>query len=82
MLRSLLAEFKALPEVTHDSVKGCFKKVQKANKLKGQQVYMPFRVALTGNQHGPELAEMIPLLGVDRTEKRILSTLKKAGIAL
>jgi nondiscriminating glutamyl-tRNA synthetase len=82
VLRSLLAEFKALPEVTHDSVKGCFKKVQKANKLKGQQVYMPFRVALTGNQHGPELAEMIPLLGVDRTEKRILSTLKKAGIAL
>ena len=30
---------------------------------------MPFRVALTGNQHGPELAEMIPLLGADRVEK-------------
>ena len=27
---------------------------------------MPVRVALTGNQHGPELAEMIPLLGKDR----------------
>ncbi|MCH3950891.1 MAG: glutamate--tRNA ligase [Acidaminococcus sp.] len=82
VLKALLAEFKALTEVNHDSVKGCFKKVQKGNKLKGQQVYMPFRVALTGNQHGPELAEMIPLMGVERVEKRVLSSLAKAGITL
>ena len=43
---------------------------------------MPVRVALTGNQHGPELAEMIPLLGVERTEKRILQSLAKAGVSL
>ena len=31
-------------------------------------------------QHGPELAEMVPLLGVERTLKRIQSSLDKAGI--
>ena len=43
---------------------------------------MPIRVALTGNQHGPELAEMVPLLGIERTEKRIRASLAKAGISL
>ena len=75
-------ELKALPELNRDTVKAAFKKVQKANKLKGQQVYMPIRVTLTGNQHGPELAEMIPLFGLERTEKRILKSLEKAGVSL
>lgn len=82
VLRSLKAELEALPALDHDAVKGCFKKVQKGNKLKGQQVYMPVRVALTGNQHGPELAEMIPLMGLERVEKRIAKSLAKAGIGL
>ena len=43
---------------------------------------MPVRVALTGNQHGPELVEMIPLLGKDRSIKRIKTSLEKVGIAL
>ena len=72
----------SLPELNRDTVKAAFKKVQKANKLKGQQVYMPIRVTLTGNQHGPELAEMIPLFGLERTEKRILKSLEKAGVSL
>jgi nondiscriminating glutamyl-tRNA synthetase len=82
VMKALLEELKALPEVNRDTVKATFKKVQKANKLKGQQVYMPIRVTLTGNQHGPELAEMIPLFGLARTEKRILASLAKAGIQL
>lgn len=82
VMRELLKELKSLPETTRDTVKSAFKKVQKENQLKGQQVYMPIRVALTGNQHGPELAEMIPLLGPERTEKRIRNSLAKAGIVL
>ena len=59
-----------------------FKAVQKETKLGGKFVFMPVRVALTGNQHGPELAEMIPLLGAERVTKRIQASLKKAGISL
>ena len=43
---------------------------------------MPIRVALTGNQHGPELAAMIPLLGVERTAKRVRASMAKAGVTL
>ena len=43
---------------------------------------MPIRVALTGNQHGPELAAMVPLLGVERTAARIKDSLAKAGVEL
>ncbi len=81
-MKALIEGFHSLDELNHDSVKGVFKAVQKGNKLKGQQVYMPFRVALTGNQHGPELAEMIPLLGADRVEKRIMKSLEKAHVSL
>ncbi len=62
------------------TVKGIFKTIQKTTKLKGQYVYMPVRVALTGNQHGPELVEIIPLLGAERTKKRMEASLTKAGI--
>lgn len=82
VMKMFLEELKALPELDHASVKATFKKVQKTNKLNGKAVFMPIRVALTGNQHGPELAEMIPLLGVERTEKRILASLAKAGVKL
>ena len=82
VLRSLKAELEALPVLDRDGVKACFKKVQKGNKLKGQQVYMPVRVALTGSQHGPELAEMIPLMGLERVERRVAKSLTRAGITL
>lgn len=82
VMRELLQGLKELPAADRESIKPLFKKIQKENKLKGQQVYMPIRVALTGNQHGPELVEMIPLLGLERTEKRIRHSLAKAGIIL
>lgn len=82
VMRELLQGLKELPAADRESIKPLFKKIQKENKLKGQQVYMPIRVALTGNQHGPELVEMIPLLGLERTEKRIRHSLEKAGITL
>ena len=81
-MNEFLTQLAAADIVDGPSVKAIFKGIQKGNKLKGQQVYMPVRVALTGNQHGPELVEMIPLLGKERTKKRIMASLTKAGINL
>ncbi len=78
----LLAELPKLEALDGAAVKALFKTIQKTTKLKGKDVFMPIRVALTGNQHGPELAEMVPLLGIERTEKRIRASLAKAGISL
>lgn len=78
----LLEELPKLKVLDGAAVKALFKTIQKTTKLKGKDVFMPIRVALTGNQHGPELAEMVPLLGIERTEKRIRASLAKAGISL
>ena len=82
VIASFLAKLQAAETLDHASVKAMFKAVQKETKLGGKFVFMPVRVALTGNQHGPELAEMIPLLGAERVTKRIQASLKKAGISL
>lgn len=78
----LLEELPKLEVLDGAAVKALFKTIQKTTKLKGKDVFMPIRVALTGNQHGPELAEMVPLMGIERTEKRIRASLAKAGISL
>lgn len=82
VISMLLEEIAAAQDLDGAAVKAIFKKIQKATKLKGKDVFMPIRVALTGNQHGPELAGMIPLLGVERSAARIKSSLDKAGVAL
>jgi glutamyl-tRNA synthetase len=32
---------------------------------------MPLRLALTGEAHGPELAELLPLMGRERVKGRL-----------
>ena len=82
VINMLLEELPKVENLDNAAVKALFKQIQKATKLKGKDVFMPIRVALTGNQHGPELAAMVPLLGVERTAKRIKSSLAKAGVTL
>jgi nondiscriminating glutamyl-tRNA synthetase len=82
VIRTLLEELPKVESLDNAAVKALFKQIQKATKLKGKDVFMPIRVALTGNQHGPELAAMVPLLGVERTAKRVKASLAKAGVEL
>ncbi|MFK4825690.1 glutamate--tRNA ligase [Paenochrobactrum sp. BZR 588] len=47
------------------------KQVQAATGRKGKSLFMPLRLALTLKESGPELAEMLPLLGRERTLNRL-----------
>jgi glutamyl-tRNA synthetase len=38
----------------------------------GRALFMPLRLALTGEDHGPELRELLPLIGRARAEQRLL----------
>ncbi len=38
---------------------------------KGKSLFMPLRKALTGEEHGPELAALLPLIGRERTLARL-----------
>ncbi len=82
VMNMLFEQLEQMAEVDAASVKSTFKMIQKTTKLGGKNVYMPIRVALTGNQHGPELTEIIPLLGRERAAKRIHGSLEKAGVKL
>lgn len=39
---------------------------------KGRQLFMPLRKALTGLEHGPDMRQMLPLIGLERTRHRLL----------
>lgn len=54
-----------------EGVKGLIKAVMKETKLKGKFVYMPLRIALTGRMHGPELPNIVMILGKDVAVERL-----------
>ncbi len=47
------------------------KQVQQETGRSGKSLYMPIRKALTGQAHGPELSDLLPLIGRDRAIKRL-----------
>lgn len=61
----------ALENVDAQSVQKVLKSIIKEQKVNGKKVYMPIRIAITGQTHGPELTTIIPLLGRERVLKRI-----------
>lgn len=71
----VLALFKGkvqeVEELSEATVKVLLKQMTKELKLGGKLVYMPVRVALTGQMHGPELFDVIPLLGRENVLKRL-----------
>lgn len=48
------------------TIKAAIKAVQKETGVKGKNLFMPIRVAVSGQMHGPELAETIELLGKEK----------------
>ncbi len=45
--------------------------VKAASGRKGKELFMPLRLALTGLDHGPELAQLLPLIGRERSLSRL-----------
>ena len=45
--------------------------VKQATGRKGRALFLPLRRALTGEDHGPELKELLPLIGRARTAQRL-----------
>ena len=45
--------------------------MKEATGAKGKALFRPLRLALTGREHGPELRELLPLIGRDRALARL-----------
>ncbi|WP_164670655.1 glutamate--tRNA ligase [Virgibacillus doumboii] len=68
-----------LDDFTKDSIKGQIKATQKETGHRGKRLFMPIRVATTGQAHGPELPLAIELLGKDVVLSRLDKVLKQLG---
>ncbi|GGE83973.1 glutamate--tRNA ligase [Priestia taiwanensis] len=73
VLTALVQELQALDTLAPDTVKASVKAVQKATGQKGKALFMPIRVATTGQTHGPELPNAIVLLGKEKVIARLQS---------
>ncbi|MEC5272615.1 glutamate--tRNA ligase [Caldifermentibacillus hisashii] len=71
VLRAFLQELEDLEPFEAAEIKAAIKRVQKATGQKGKKLFMPIRVAVTGQEHGPELPNTIELLGKETVKKRI-----------
>ncbi|QKY71760.1 glutamate--tRNA ligase [Lentibacillus sp. CBA3610] len=62
-----------------DTIKQQIKATQKETGHRGKKLFMPIRVATTGQAHGPELPMAIELLGKETVLSRLDNLLKQLG---
>lgn len=60
-----------------DEIKKAIKTVQKETGIKGKNLFMPIRVAVTGQSHGPEIGPTIELLGREKAQAHLQAALAK-----
>ncbi|WP_324829199.1 glutamate--tRNA ligase [Qipengyuania zhejiangensis] len=46
--------------------------LKEATGRKGKPLFLPLRQALTGMDHGPDMGELLPLIGEERARKRLI----------
>ncbi|MBN3523773.1 glutamate--tRNA ligase [Paenibacillus apiarius] len=71
VLSALLQKLEAASSWDVDTVKAAMKEVQKETGAKGKGLFMPVRVAVSGQMHGRDLNETIVLLGRDKVFNRL-----------
>ncbi len=78
VLSAFLTKVEACKEFTASNMAVLIKEVQKETGHKGKALFMPIRVALTGQTHGRDLNATIALLGRSRVIERLKSQIKGA----
>lgn len=75
VLSAFITELNALDVFEADAIKTSIKSVQKSTGQKGKKLFMPIRVAATGQVHGPDLPKAIELLGKEKIIERLQGVL-------
>ena len=71
---ALIQRISDVEELTSENAQGILKSIQKEykkEKIKGKMLYMPSRIMITGQMHGPDLAMIMEILGKEETLKRL-----------
>lgn len=71
VLKSFYNHIKPLEDYEAEKIKKALKQVQKETGAKGRKLFMPVRVACTGQVHGPDLSASLALLGKETVLSRL-----------
>lgn len=71
LLKAFKEELDKIDKVDEDFASGIMKTLQKSTGIKGKNLFMPSRVALTGRKQGPDIDKVILVLGKNNIIKRI-----------
>jgi glutamyl-tRNA synthetase, bacterial family len=77
IMNAIIEETTNMDKFDLEEAKTFMKKIQLKTGIKGKNLFMPTRVALTGSEHGPELVNILYLLGKDKIIKRARKVIEK-----
>ncbi len=69
LFEHILTQLQQRDELTLDVFSAVMKSAQKELGVKGKELWMPVRAAITGMTHGPELPVVLAVLGKERVEQ-------------
>jgi nondiscriminating glutamyl-tRNA synthetase len=55
------------------------KEIQKETGVKGRNLWMPIRVMLTGQEHGPELPKIVEIFGLEKCRRLVRDGLPQSS---
>jgi len=77
IFRKLIQSIESTPVMNLESFQNIMKTIQKETGIKGKDLWMPVRIALTGQMHGPELIKILEILGRERCIKLLSAVVLK-----
>ena len=72
----MIEELNKIDTIDMGFAKSFMKTIQKSTNIKGKKLFMPVRIALTGSEQGPELVNVMYLLGKDKIISRLENLVK------
>jgi nondiscriminating glutamyl-tRNA synthetase len=79
VLNGLRDQIQSMETFEPAEIKAAIKANQKATGHKGKKLFMPIRVAATGQSHGPELPDSLSLLGKEVVLSRLEEAVQQFG---
>ena len=75
-LTALAACLENLESFTPEDIKGAIKETGEKEQIKGKRLFMPCRIGASGQMHGPDLPQLVSLLGQEEAVKRVNAVLR------
>ncbi|MEG2018491.1 MAG: glutamate--tRNA ligase [Clostridium sp.] len=71
LIEAFIAELEIIDEIDEAFTSTIFNILKEKTGVKGKNLFMPVRCAVTGQQHGPDMGKILIALGKDKTINRL-----------